>query len=634
MLQAIRERSQGLVVAIIVGFISLTFALWGVESYISSGRQVIVAEVEGDEILLTEFQDNLQRIRRQAQSALGEAYDDIDWGSAEVKQDALDQVVNERLLTGFIEDAGMRISDLQVARQLQQVPAFQDESGFSRALYEQRLPQLGLSQAGFEQDLRDDMAKSQLRAGIAASEFVTAAEGREIARLRGQKRDIGYAIIPANIYADEVEITDDDIRASFAENEEAYREPERVKLEYIELSPAALEESVVVTEQLLRAHYEANQANYTAQEERNVNHILIQVSEDAAQEVADAALEKAEEALARARDGEAFEELAAEISDDVGSRTEGGETGLFPRGVMAPEFEQAAFELEIGEISEPVRTRFGYHIIKLKEVEPGGLQPFAEVRADVERSYRAAQAQKALFDQAEQFSNLVYEHPDSLGVAADALGLEINDTALLSRDEIAERFSAQVAARAFEPEVLVEGLNAEPVELPDGRILAIRVAEHQPSAIPPLEKVRNEVAQALRAERLAELAETAGEEILEALRGGAAVEDVVASKGLDWQAAAGVDRESDKVNRAVLRASFRTALDGDGPVFFGVPLGKSDYAVVRVSNKRSPAADELEKSAVVEVQRELLQQRAAIVWQEFIDALRASSEVKVFKRNL
>ena len=161
MLQSIRDRSQGLIVGVIVFLISLTFALWGIQSYVDAGGQVVVAEADGDEILLSEFQDSLQRFRRQAQSILGDSFDANAWDSPEIRQRALDELINERVLIGVIDDARIRIGDVQVARQLQEIPSFQDENGFSRAIYEQRVPLLGLSQAGFELKLREDMARAQ-----------------------------------------------------------------------------------------------------------------------------------------------------------------------------------------------------------------------------------------------------------------------------------------------------------------------------------------------------------------------------------------------------------------------------------------------------------------------------------------
>lgn len=634
MLQAIRERSQGLIVAIIVGFIILTFALWGIESYINAGRQVVVAEVDGDEILLPEFQEYLQRFRQQAQSVLGDAFNDTDWDSAEVKKRALEQLVDDRLVARLIDDTRIRISDRQVAAQLQQIPAFRDENGFSRQLYEQRLPTIGLTQAGFEQELRKDIAKAQLRAGIAASEFVTKAEAERLERLRRQKRDIGYAIIPASTFADQVAPSNADVEAYFNAHKEDYRTPERVRLQYLAISAAALEDDVRVDDAALHAYYDNNKASFTAEEERNVNHILIHVAADADQATQDAALEKAQAALKRARAGESFEELAKELSDDVGSNTEGGETGMFGRGVMAPEFEQAAFALEEGQISEPVRTKFGYHIIKLKAIKPGGLKPFDEVRDEVERSYRAAEAQKLFFEQAEQFSNLVYEHPDGLDVAAQALDLEPQQTDLLTREQIAEEFSDKVATRAFETEVLVEGLNAEPVELDDGRVVAIRVVEHKPAAIPAFADVASAAREALESERLREQTAAAGEAIIERLRDGESVADAVEKEGYDWQEAAGAGRDSRDVNRAVLRAAFRTPVPGDDAVYTGLQIGKADYAVVRIGNVTTPAADDLAAGEVATVQGELLNGRASLTWQGFVDALRAHSDVEILAKNL
>lgn len=635
MLQAIRERSQGVIVAIIVGFIILTFALWGVESYISEGKRVVVAEADGEDIYLTEFQDTLQRLRRQAQQMMGESLDDVDWSSPEVKQRALDQLVNDRLLGKLVDDVRMRVSDAQLAAQITRIPTFQDDNGFSRELYQQRLPLIGMSEASFERSLREDMIKGQLRVGVASSEFVMREEAAFVESLREQKRDIGYAIIPASQFEDEVSVSDEEAATHYEENRETYREPERVRLAYLQMSAADLEDEITIDDDALRAYYETNKANYTKEEQRNVNHILIQVAEDAGEDEVAAARERAEIALERAREGEAFEELAKELSDDVGSRTEGGETGLFPRGVMAPEFEEATFALTVGEVSDPVRTRFGFHVIKLKAIEPGGLQSFDEVREQVASAYRTAEAQKRFFDMAEQFSNLVYEHPDSLDVAADALALDVQRSELLSAEEIGQQFSDAVAARAFETEVLVEGLNAEPVELEDGRVVAVRVVEHVPSAIPPLAEVHAKVVEAVRTAKLRERTLAAAEKFGDELRTGGSVAEVIEADGLGWEATEGASRTSSDVNRAVLRAAFRTEPPADGgAAFITVPIGRADHAVVRIANVQTPATGELAESDVGAVQRELVTARATLTWQAFLEGLRVGSDVEVFKDRL
>lgn len=634
MLQTIRDRSQGLIVGVIVFLISLTFALFGIQSYLEGGSEVVVAEADGEEILLREFQDSLQQFRRQAQNVLGENFSADEWDRPEVRRRALNELIDQRLLDQLIDDSQIRVSDAQVANQLRQIPAFHDDNGFSRALYEQRVPLMGVSQQGFEHRLRQDIARSQVRAGVAASAFVTEAEARQIESLREQKRDVGYAILPSSTFEDEIVISDEDVSAYFDANRERYRTDERVRLEYLTISTAALADTVSSTDEALRQYYEDNKAAYTIDEQRNVNHILVQLAESADDEAVAAAEAKVRAVLERAQAGESFEDLAKELSDDVGSRAEGGETGLFSRGVMAPEFEQAAFSLSEGEISEPVRTRFGFHLIRLKEIRPGGTKSFDEARAEVEAAYRDEQAQAMFFDQAEQFSNLVYEQPDSLVAAADVLNLEVETTGKLGRIEIGALFSEKAATAAFSSEVLTDGLNSEPIELDDGRVIALRAVAHEPSRIPPLEDVVTTVMSDLRSERLRERTEAAGRELIEALRKGGTVAEVVGEAGFGWEAVNGATRDSEEANRAVLRVAFRTAVPAGEPVYTGVAIGTTDYAVVRVANVVTPTADELEARQIAQVQQELVQSRAQTAWREFLGALRASREVEVFEERL
>jgi peptidyl-prolyl cis-trans isomerase D len=634
MLQTIRDRTQGVIVAIIVGLISLTFILWGVESYINAAKRVIVAKVDGDEIPIEEFQKALQRFRRQAESMLGDAFNAADWDKPEVKTKALDELINDRVLSSLVSDARVRVTNAQLAQQLLQIPAFQDDKGFSRALYEQRVTAMGFSQTGFEQQLRADMAKSQLRNGVAASEFVTREEAEKIAALRKQKRDIGYAVIPAAEIEKQVTVTDAETSAYFEEHKEDYRTLEKASVEYLEISAAALAAKVEINDDKLHKYYEANPAAYTLVEERNANHILVQLQPDADAAAVRKAEARIKDILKRAEAGEDFEKLAKELSDDVGSKAEGGSTGFFGRGAMAPEFEEAAFKLKVGEISAPVRTKFGWHIIKLKDIKAGGLQPFDKVKAEVEVAYRNAEAQKAFFEQSEQFSNLVYEHSDSLSVAADTLGLKTQKTDVLSKEELAKKFSEKVAGAVFTAEVLSEGMNSEPVELPDNRVVALRVIEHVPAKIPELAEVKAKVEEAVRNTHRRELTEALGKELLERLRKGETVADVVKGRGFGWEHEEGATRESGNINRAVLRAAFSADVPGSNPQYTGLPIGNTDYAIIRVANVVVPADSEIARSDVATIQGELVKGRMGAAWTEFVAAVRAASDVKIIAKNL
>ena len=635
MLQTIRDRTQGLIVAVIIGLISLTFILWGVESYINAARRVIVAKVDGDDIPLEEFQRELQRFRRQAENMLGDNFNPAEWDKPEIKQKALDEIINDKVLGQLVDDARLRVPDALVARQIREIAAFHDDKGeFSRALYDQRVSALGYSQAGFEHQMRADIAKSQLRNGVAASEFVTREEAQRIAALRKQQRDIGYAVIPAAEVDAQVKVNDDDIAKWYEAHKEDYRTQARASVEYLELSAAALAAKVSVDEGKLRAYYDANPAQFTIAEERNVNHILVQVPQSADDKAVAAAEARIKDALARARAGEDFEKLARELSDDVGSKAEGGATGFFARGAMAPEFEEAAFKLKVGEISEPVRSQFGFHIIRCKEIKAGGLQPFDAQKAAVEAAYRAAEGQKLYLEQAEQFSNLVYEHPDSLSVAAEALGLATSKTEALTADELALKFTDKVSTAIFSPEVLSEGMNSEPIELPDSRLVAARALEHQPATIPPLAEVKPKVEAAVRDARRRELTAALGQQLIEKLKAGETVTDLIKGHGFGWENEPGATRETGKINRAVLRAAFSLEVPAGEPAYTGIPIGNTDYAVIRVANVTVPADGDIAREDSSAVMRDLVQARMAAAWTDFVAAVRAAGDVEVLSKNL
>ena len=634
MLQTIRDRTKGAIVMAIVGLISLTFVLWGVESYISDAKRVIVAKVDGDDIPIEEFQKALQRFRRQAESMLGEGFNAADWDKPEVKTRALDELINDRVLSRLVNDARVRVTNQQLAQQLLQIPAFQDEKGFSRALYEQRVTAMGFSQLGFEQQLRSDMAKSQLRNGVAASEFVTREEAEKLAALRKQKRDIGYAVIPAAEIEKQLTVTDAETSSYYEAHKEDYRTLEKASVEFLEISAAELAAKVEINDDKLHQYYDANPAAYTLTEERNANHILLQLPPDADAAATTAAEAKTQDVLKRAQAGEDFEKLVKELSDDVGSKAEGGSTGFFARGAMAPEFEEAAFKLKPGEVSQPVRTKFGWHIIKLKDIKAGGLQAFDKVKTEVEVAYRSAEAQKVFFEQSEQFSNLVYENADSLSVAAESLELTTHKTEVLSKEELAKKFSDKAAGAIFTAEVLNEGMNSEPIELPDNRVIAVRAIEHVPSAIPELAEVKLKVEDAVRNQQRRQLTEALGKELIERLRKGETVDDLVKGRGFGWEQVQGATRESSDINRAVLRAAFSTEVVGSEPQYTGLPIGNTDYAIVRVAKVVVPADSEIARGDVATLQGELVKGRMGAAWSEFVAAVRAASDVKIIAKNL
>jgi peptidyl-prolyl cis-trans isomerase D len=634
MLQFIRERAQGVVAVIIILFLCLTFLLWGIDEYMRAARQVIVAEVNGEEIDLGTYQTHFQRLRQRAQAELGDEFDGSVWAEDSTKRQALDALVEERILVQAVDDSRLRIADAQVAAFIRGAETFAVDGKFSAERYRQVANMLGFTEAGFEAQAREDLAVQQLRAGVALSAFATQPEAERLARLFAQTRDIGYALIePADPAT--VEVSDADAEAWYKNHQDDFRVPEKVTLDYLELTIESLAREVPIDDAVLEAHYEANKSAYTVEEQRSANHILVQLKQGASPEEEAAAKAKLETLRALVAGGEDFEEVAKNNSDDVGSRAEGGDTGLFPRGVMAPAFEEAVFSLQPGQISDPVRTEFGLHLIRVREIQPGGTKPFAEARSEVEEAYRREQAEALYFERAEAFTDAVTEHPDSLEVAGEALALRPQQIGPLTRAEVEERFSREVANAAWEPEVLTEGLASVPVEIGNGRVVAVRVTSHAPAHVPPFADVRDDAIARVRESRLREAVTARGEALVERLKKGEQVEALTEAEKLEWREEKAVIRTSDKVNRAVARAAFSAPLEaGSPPVVLGVPIGSGSYAVVRVGNLQLPTLEALEGKNVDAIRRDASRVQMASSWRGFLDQLRTDGKVRTWPERL
>ncbi|TDJ70049.1 MAG: hypothetical protein E2O35_00505 [Proteobacteria bacterium] len=635
MLQMIRDRAQGLVVGVIVFFICLTFALFGVQQYIDARSEVVVAKVNGEKIALAEFQRAFQQLRQRARAMFGDTFDPDQWSGAQAKLSTLNHVVDEHLLLQVIEDANMRASDVQVADYVRSSPQFQEDGVFSKDLYSRMVRVIGFSELGFEQQVRKDLVLNQLRAGVAATAFATAEELQRLEQLRQQTRDVGFTILGIELFRDGIEPTGEEVEQYFTEHREDYRVEEKISVSYVELSIQTLMADITVDNKNLRAYYDENQANYTVAEQRNVDHILIRISPDASDEEQETARKKALALRDKALGGDSFEDIARENSDDIGSRTDGGETGYFGRGVMAPEFEEAVYSMSEGDISEPIRTKFGLHVIRLKGIRPGGLKEFDEVRDDVTATVKREQAEALFFEQAEQLSELVYEQPDTLEVASDALGLVVKQTELNTRSELAEMFSAKAVDAAFDPEVLIEGLNSNPIDLGNDRVVALRLEQHEPSSVPPLNDVIDAVTRDLINSSARDAVHAHGEAIVERLNSDEGLSAVMESAELVWEDVKLATRSSSKLNRAVSRAAFRTDPPAGGKTsYIGIPIGIGDYAIVGISNVMIPPVEEINISDIAGLRRAISRDRTAASWRDFVDILKSDSDIETFPERL
>lgn len=579
MLHFIRSRAKGWFAWVIVVLIIVPFALWGVQEYIGGGSQQGVAEVNGVDISQRDLQIAFQRQRERLQEMFGENFNPDMFPEEQMKQGLLQELIDRELLIQAARDNNMRISNQQLAEVIRSIEAFQKDGGFSAETYEQLLRSNGMSSGMFEYDLRRDMLTEQFRIGLTRSEFVTDAELANYLRLNNQQRDIAYMQLTSAKYKKGINISEEEILNYYDDNSSRYTVPEQVSLNYLELSVADIASAIKVSDDELRAAYETKAENYRSPEQRRARHILISLDSNSEDEAAN----KANELLTRLRTGESFDALAKEHSDDSGSAPEGGDLGYFERGVMTQVFENSVFALKQGELSEPVLSEFGYHIIRLESVKGGEPKPFEQVRGEILEELRREQAEDMFYDQAEELANLIYEHPDTLEEAADQLKLTIKPSESISRQGGKGLFAEpKVIAAAFSDDVLINNSNSEPVEISDNHIIVLRVREHKPQTTKPLAEVKAMISAQLHDDKAREAVQAVAEDLFARLNKDEAAKSVAKSAGMKWQREKKLSRSGTSIDRVVSEAAFRMARPSEenSATFELVSLPSGDQVII------------------------------------------------------
>ena len=631
MLQAMRDKVMGVLGWIVIGLIIITFALFGLGSYIQDKSQVFAAKVNGVEITPRELQMAYQQQRAQMEQMLGDAYDPALLNDKLLRQRALDSLIGRQLVFQASQDADMAISDQLLAAHIQSAPIFQEDGSFSEQRYQRLLYQQGQSPASFEYDTRRGLQMEQLLNGLSKSAFVTSAEVEQAYRLQEQTRDFAYWIISAQPFEATVAITEQQIDEYYQQHAEEFVVPERVRVAYLRLSGEALADAVEVKEAELQAQYQAKKDALKTQEQRRASHILIQVAQDADQEALDAARNEAQELLDQIRAGADFAELAEKHSDDTGSAPQGGDLGFFAKGVMVPEFEASAFALQPGEVSDLVQTQFGFHIIKLIEVKASEVPEFDAVRAELLTELKQRGVDDLFYEKLEQLTDLSYEHPDSLDTAADALGLEIQHSDWLSASGgtgIGEY--PKLMAVVFGEDVLEAGHNSEPVEVGANDVIVARVEEREAAQQLPLDKVRDQISEALRQQLAAQQAQAKGEELLEKLAQGASAEQIEAQDYLSSGQAEAVKRSASGHNAEVMREVFKLARPQQGAsVDKGFALSDGGYAVVRLTGVTDGDPARLTDDQRTQLASGYENMRRALALSTLVEDLRKRAEIVI-----
>jgi peptidyl-prolyl cis-trans isomerase D len=625
MLQDIRKSTQGTAAKVVIGLIVISFALFGIESILLGGGGSSVAEVNGESVSPMELQQAVDTQRRQLIAMLGNDVDPELLDEQRLGARALEGIISRKLLLQSAQAMGLTVSEAELGAVIGGMEQFQLDGQFSPDMYKSLLASAGYTPGTFKQALKDDLMLTQLRSGLAGSDFATSAELALNARVLAEQRDIRYLTIPLESFLAASEPQAAEVEAWYQANQERFMSEESVELNYVELTLEDFHKPV--TESAIEEEYRIEVDNYQYQTENRVAHILLQQTQgESAGEFA-GRLEAVQAALAA---GEDFAAVAAEYSDDIGSANNGGDLGFSAGDAFPEEMEAAIASLDVNTISAPVVTEAGTHILLVTERRDADPPSLAELRPQLELRLQDREARVALLLAVEQLRDLAFT-ASNLARPAEELGLEVKRSGPVTRDQETGPLAAPAILRAaFSEDVLELGHNSEVVELGADRFVAVHLHRHNKSELQPLDAVREEIVADLTRERARESLQQAAEAVVAAVAESAeTVEAIALREGYDWQVELGARRDSGAVPSVVLQRAFSLPAPASGPVVDYVMEASGDARVVQLVRVE---AGEL-ASLPSEQQRSLAQriggEFGAVLQLEHEQGLRAAADVSV-----
>jgi peptidyl-prolyl cis-trans isomerase D len=623
MLQTIHDKLKGWVAGVVLGAIALVFVFWGINWTLSA--PTYAAKVNGTEISSNEvrqaYQQQLAQIERQSSVPLDDAMRN------EIKHRVLEEYVSSEALVTRADELGYRVSDSQLLAEMAKVPALQVDGKFDYSHALAVLNAQGRSPAEIEELFRRDAKLRQLDTALSASSFATPTEMKEFRALTRQQRELAWLTVSAAKYAAGATPDDAAVKTYYDAHKADYMTPETVNLRYVELSLEKLASKVSVDDAQLKAYYEEQKGKtperFVQAEQRRVRHILLPVNdpkEDAAVKL------KAEGILKRAQAGEDFSKLAKEFSQDPGSAAQGGDLGWSERKVFVGPFADAAFGMKVDEIRGPIKTQFGYHILKLDGIQPSTVKTFEQAKADLETEYKRNEAERLFNNAQDQLADAALQNATDIDVVAKKAGLTVQDVANFNRSDgggALGKVQAVIDA-AFSQDVL-DGRLSSIVEVEKGRGVVLHATDHKLPQQKPLEAVRTDVIAAWKKQRGVELAAAAAADALKRLNAGESWDAVAKSLGAPVQAPKFIARSDQDVPMEVRTTAFKAPKPAQKPIYESLSLGDGDAAVLALSAVREdPNAAKIQDG---DMRRQYAAQVASGEAQSYAAAARADAKI-------
>jgi peptidyl-prolyl cis-trans isomerase D len=579
-IQNIRDKSDGAVAKVIVGLIIVVFALFGMGSITTFLTPVAkVATVDGVDVTQQEMEVAVERGRRMM-LAQNVTPGDID--EDKLRQDVLQNLINRKLLGVASQAMGLEYGDSLLDEEILNTPAFQVDGVFDSGQFQLVLGGAGYTAVTYRDEIRRDKTFQQLSNGIRATAFLTQPQVQRTSSLAQQTRDVAFLRVGIEGMLEEQVVSDDEISAYYASHADEFMTDETVDVNYVELKREDLMAAVDVTDESLLKFFEETSDLYAEDERRRLAHILIEINDEVSEAQATGLID---EAYQKVMAGGDFAALAKEYSADPGSAEIGGDLGFNAPGTFVEAFEQVAYDLALNEMSAPVQTEFGFHLIKVIDIEAAKTPEFADVIDQVTLAYRQSQAEDMFVQQSANMSELAFETLDLIEIS-DVLGLTIESTGAVSRDNAVGILALpQVASAAFSSSVLLDGNNSDLIELDPNHHLVLHLKAYQAQEIKPLETVSSVIQDLLAREMAVALAETQAKDIVKMLEEGSGARYVADQFGLQWEVVGEARRSQSALDPEINEHAFGLPRPAEGNKAVGYTLlDGGDVAIISVTN--------------------------------------------------
>ncbi|MDQ7091140.1 MAG: SurA N-terminal domain-containing protein [Methylococcales bacterium] len=618
MLLKIREKSQGVFAWIILIVICVPFALWGIQNYIGGASEDAIVTVGGTEF----YQQDINKAYQQ----YSQKFAGMTVNETTLRQQALLKLVKDEVLLQHVREEALVIPDETAKKFIQSLEYFQVDGKFDKAQYKALLSSQQLSSTQFIQRIKKAQVMEQYQRSVLASSFATQYDIELFFKIQNQQRDIDYLSIPLTPIT--VAPTDEAINSYYQKNQAAYQTAEQMSIEYVSLSLDDLAQKVEVTDDQLLSFYTDQKDLYTTKERRKISHILFSFGKDGNDEAVLAKAQAAQKELAT----KSFEALAAEVSDDTTTAKKGGDLGLFEIGGLEKVLEEAVSPLKLGEVTAPVKSSFGYHLLKVVELVPAKTKPFEAVKAEVSKALQRKEAENSFYEMAERLANISYENADNLTAAADAIDAKVETSALFSKDKgegVAN--NAAVRTAAFSEDVLA-GNNSESIEMGTDRVIVLRMAQHQPKSVRPLIAVKAEIITVLLRQQAQQQAEKTANDLKKQLVAGVDMQTLATEKTLELKHNPTLVRNNKELPWQVSQAIFKASKPlTDKPTLLTVGLETGEQYVMRINKVTEGVMSESDKKQLKLAQLNIGKALGEATFEAVLNSLQANTEVTMKK---